>query len=292
MNNIAKAVIIFSVLFLLTGCSSKKEELKPVTIGNLGFNYDANVWIPKERTEESEPLEFHDSKGNLFTVSVSQESTYQHPLAMISYFESMFSTYDSFKVFLEPTKVEVNGTPWYEYGYSFKNGDSTVKVYQRFYGKQYIAASISYTSTEKNYDTGYEEAIKMMSDIKVTEVSNAENEAKAQEFLVGEWDLASGGYLILKDDGTYEWYKDSANDKNNRHYGTYGCDVQNEYMNLKEGDGVYLVLFPEALVIDGVSSEPTTYKSDYIISFDKKGGTGYQMVNIASLNLYTMIKSN
>jgi hypothetical protein len=291
MKKIIRVITILTALILLTGCS-KKGELRPVSIGNLKFNYDANVWSSKERTEETAPLEFHDKNGNLLVISVSQESTYQNPLAMISYFETMVSTYESFKVFLEPTKIDVNGTTWYEYGYSFNDGTSIVKVYQRYYGKQYVAASISYISTEKKYDSGYEEAFKTMSDVKVTEVSNAENEAKAHEFLVGEWDLAGNGYLVLNDDGTYVWYKDSTKDTNNRHFGTYGCDVQNATMNLKEGDGVYLVLFPESLMVDGVSNEPTTYKSDYIISFDMKGGTGYQMVNIASLKLYTITKSN
>ena len=61
-------------------------------------------------------------------------------------------------------------------------------------------------------------------------------------------------------------------------------------LELKEGDGIYLVLFPESLTINDVAEEPTSYKSDYIISFDKKGSEGYQMVNMSSYKLYTMIK--
>lgn len=275
---------------MLTSCSNKKEDLRPVSIGNLALNYDANVWEYNENTDQSAPLGFSDAKGNLVNVYVSQESTYQHPLEMIKFLETMVSTNEQYEVFLEPTETSVNGTTWYEFGYSYKDGITIRKVYQRYYGKYYNAASISYSSTEGNYKSGYDEAMKMMSEVKITDVTNDVNEAKAHEFLVGEWDLAASGYLVIKDDSTYEWYKDSTKDKNNMHYGTFGCDIENATLELKEGDGVYLVLFPEVLTINGVAEEPTSYKSDYIISFDKKGSEGYQMVNMSSYKLYTMIK--
>lgn len=36
------------------------------------------------------------------------------------------------------------------------------------------------------------------------------------------------------------------------HYGSYGCDIENSNMNMFEGDAIYLVIFPEGLVVDGV----------------------------------------
>ncbi|MHB8127870.1 MAG: hypothetical protein ACYDEX_02615 [Mobilitalea sp.] len=290
MKKIIQTFLILSTLLILTGCSSKKEDLQPISIGNLALDYDANVWEYNENPDMSAPLEFSDPKGNLVNVYVSQESTYQHPLEMIMLFETMISTYDQYKVFVEPAETTVNGTTWYEYGYSYKDGSTIRKVYQRYYGKYYIAASISYSSTEANFEASYKEAMQMMSAVKITDVPNDVNEAKAHEFLVGEWDLADSGYLVIYDDRTYEWYKDSAKDKNNMHHGTYGCDVENATMELKEGDGLYLVLFPEGFLLDGVAQETTSYKSDYIISFDQKGAEGYQMVNMSSYSLYTMIK--
>jgi hypothetical protein len=291
MKKTVRAIFILSALMLLASCSSKKEELKPVSIGNLTFEYDANVWDHKESTTENAPLEFTDSKGNLISVYVSQESTYQHPMDMINFYKTMFSGYDEFKEFLAPKKVEVNGSSWYEYGYSYKDGTTIRKVYQRFYGKYYNAASISYSSTEDNYDTGYEEAVKMMSKIKASDVTNDVNEKKAHKFLVGDWEVKDSGYLVLKEDGTYEWYKDATKDTNNMHSGTYGCDVENATMSLKEGDGIYLVLFPEKLMVNGKAEETKSYKIDYLISFEQKEGVeGYQMVNMATYNLYTLIK--
>ena len=290
MKRVIHVVLIISTLLLLTSCSNKKDDLKPVSIGNLTFNYDASVWDYSKNTTGTSPLDFSDAKGNKISINVSQESTYQNALDMIHYFETIISTNDDFKVFKEPTEIDVNGTSWYEYGYSFNDGGTVRKVYNRYYGKYYNAASVSYTSTEKNYDAGYDKALKMMSEFKITDVKNDVNEAKAHKFLVGEWDVADKGYLVLYDDSTYEWYKDATKDKNNMHYGTYGCDVENATMELKEGDGIYLALFPKALVIDGVSEEPSSFKNDYIISFDKKGGEGYPMVNISSYLLYTLIK--
>lgn len=287
MKKVIQTLIIISALLLLTGCSSKKKE---VSIGNISFNYDTKVWEYNENPDKSAPLEFSDANGNIINVYVSQESTYQSPLDMINYLKTMISTYNEYKVFLEPTKISVNGTTWYEFGYSYNDGTAIRKVYQRFYGKYYNAASITYNSTEKNYDSGYNKAVKLMSAVITKDIPNDVNEAKAHKFLVGEWDLGSSGYLVLNDDGTYTWYKNNTKDKNNMHYGTYGCDVENASMDLKEGDGIYLALFPEGLIVNGVTQENTINKSDYIISFDKKDAEGYQMVNMSTYTLYTMIK--
>ncbi len=193
-------------------------------------------------------------------------------------------------MFLEPNEITVNDTKWYEYGYLYKNGDTTYKVYQRYYGKYYNAASVSYTATAERYEAGYDEAIRLMSDIKVEEVSNEENEAKAKEFLVGEWDLNGRGYLVLSDDNTYEWYSDSSKDDNNKHYGIYGCDVENANMNMSDGDGIYLVLFPEALILDGVSEASMQYKIDYLISLGNQESEDYSMVNMSTYALFTITK--
>ncbi len=289
-KRITTMVLILLVLFLFIGCSSKKEDLKPVSIGNLAFEYNTKIWNYIKSSEEAAPLEFKDDKGNTVSIYVSQESTYQHPLDMIQFFESMVSTNEDFEVFLKPTKLDVNGTTWYEYGYRFKEGDLHRKVYQRYYGKYYNAASISYSSTDENYDQGYDEAVAIMSGIKTSEVNNNDNEAKAHEFLVGEWDAAERGYLVLKEDGTYEWYKDSTKDKSNMHYGTYGCDIENAVMSLKEGDGLYLVLFPDGLIVNGSKEEMTTYKMDFIISFEKDENGSYPMVNMSSYALYSLTK--
>ena len=288
MKNLIKAMIMISALLLLTGCN-KKNELTSINMGNLSCHYDSKIW-GLNKADEGAPLELHDSAGNLLTFSVSQETTYQHPLDMINFLELMISSQEGFQVFLEPTKIEVNGTTWYEYGYRYVEGSVTRKVYQRYYGINYNAASISFTSTEQNYEVGLTEALKIMSDVKITDVANSENEKEARAFLVGEWEVKNSGYLVFQEDGTYEWYKDSSKDQSNMHRGSYGCDVENTKMELKRGDGVYLVLFPEELIIDGTPQGSTAPKIDYIISYDKKDLEGYEMVNMATYKLYTLIK--
>lgn len=286
MKKILQGLFVLSMVILLTSC---RKASSPVIIGNLSFNYDTKIWAYLEPVENA-PLEFKDKNDNKLSINVSQESTYQHPMAMISFIETFIADSDDFQVFLEPNEISVNGTSWYEYGYTYKEGSKTYKVYQRYYGKYYNAASISYTSTPDLYDEGYVEAIKLMSDIKVEDISNEENEAKAKEFLVGEWDLDGKGYLVLSKDNTYEWFIDSTKDTSNMHYGTYGCDVENVNMNLFEGDGLYLVLFPEGLVIDDVTNTSLQVKSDYIISLVDEASEGYPMVNIANYALYNLTK--
>lgn len=287
MKKALQGLFIITLILTLTAC---KKDTQSVNVGNLSFRYDTNVWEHIEKTADNAPLEFKNKSGNIISINVSQESTYQHPSMMISFIENIVSSGDDFEVFLEPNEVKVNGTTWYEYGYLYNDGSTINKIYQRFYGKYYNAASISYTSTIDNYDSGYDEAIKLMSDIVVVEVSNEENEAKAKEFLVGEWDLSSAGYLVLNEDGTYIWYSSRSKKEDNKHYGSYGCDIENESMSLNEGDGVYLVLFPEGLVIDGEADTWGTSKSDYVISFEKDEIGGYPMVNLTSFTMYSLIE--
>lgn len=286
MKKNLQALLLLSMVFLLTACS---KNTVPLTIGNMSIKFDDKVWTIVKNIA-NEPLEFEDEFENKISLNVSQESTYQHPMAMISFIESLISENDGFQVFLQPNEITVNGTKWYEYGYIYENGASTYKVYQRYYGKYYNAASITYTSTPDLYDSGYDQALKFMSSIEVEDVSNKVNEEKAKEFLVGEWDLDGKGYLVLSKDGSYEWYRDASKDENNKHYGSYGCDVENANMSMVEGEGLYLVLFPEALVIDGVTETSLQYKVDYLISLDPEENGGYQMVNISSYALFNMKK--
>ena len=102
MKKTIQTFLILSTLLILAGCSNKKEDLQPISIGNLALDYDASVWEYNENPDKNTPLEFSDAKGNLVNVYVSQESTYQSPLEMIMLFETMISTYDQYKVFLEP----------------------------------------------------------------------------------------------------------------------------------------------------------------------------------------------
>ncbi len=286
MKKILQGFIFLSMVFIITACS---KDTVPVTIGNISFSFDEKVWT-LVRNVVNEPLEFADKDDNKLSLNVSQESTYQHPMAMISFIESLISENEGFEVFLEPKEITVNGTKWYEYGYIYKNGSSTYKVYQRYYGKYYNAASITYTSTPELYDSGYDEALKFMSDMKVEEVANEENELKAKELLVGEWDLDGKGYLVLSQDGRYEWFSDASMDNDNKHYGTYGCDVENSNMDMAEGDGLYLVLFPETLVVNGIADTSLQYKTDYLISLEGEESDGYQMVNLSSYALFNITK--
>ncbi|CRZ34159.1 hypothetical protein DFR55_12018 [Herbinix hemicellulosilytica] len=287
MKRLYFGLLFFFVVLFIVSCNKKNRH---VNIGNLSFDYDPNVWELVEKTDNSGPLELKDKDNNIISINVTKESTYQHPMTMISFIDNLLSENDGFEVYKEPSEITVNNTQWYEYGYLFKVDSTTYKIYQRYYGKYYNAASVSFTSTIEKFDAGFEEALKLFSGIKVEEIDNKENEDKAKKFLVGEWDLNGKGYLILNDDGTYEWYSDNSKDKNNMHYGTYGCDVENVDMNMYEGDGIYLVLFPEALIVDGEESASLQYKNDYFISFEKDENDSYPMVNIGTYTLYTLTK--
>ena len=61
-------------------------------------------------------------------------------------------------------------------------------------------------------------------------------------------------------------------------------------MNMSDGDGIYLVLFPEALILDGVSEASMQYKIDYLISLGNQESEDYSMVNMSTYALFTITK--
>ena len=115
-------------------------------------------------------------------------------------------------------------------------------------------------------------------------------EAKAKEFLVGEWDMGGAGYLVIEEGGTYTWYMDSSKDAANMHTGAYGCDTQSTTLGFGEGEGIYLVLFPEKLTVEGKEGTTGSSKYDYGISLEQQTDGSYQMINATTFTMYELNK--
>ncbi len=288
MKKTFKIFLLISIFTLLVGCNNTGKN--HVSIGNISFEYNDDIWTYIESSEENAPIELIDEYDNVLSFFVTEESTYQHPLDMIDLLETLRLNNEDFQVFLQPTKINEDEDSWYEYGYEIDDGTRVHKVYHRFYGRYYNAINISYNSNIDDFDKSFQAAKDLMNSVVMDSKSNEDKENKAKEFLVGEWDLFINGYLILNQNGTYEWYQDSSKDKNNFHEGTYGCDIENEYIGFKEGEGFYLVLFPEELIINGESGQGIGHKSDFLISYNDDT-SNYSMVNISSYKLYSMAKT-
>lgn len=291
MKKNLRAFLIISIFTFLVACS--KTRGNKVSVGNISFLYNDEVWTQVGGFDENEPIEFKDEYENSLIIFVTEETTYQHPQEMIDIFETFRINNESFKVFLQPTKIDVKGNSWYEHGYELDDGTTNHKIYQRFYGEYYSAINIRYISNPENYDKNLQAAKELMSTVEIDLLSNKENEDKAKESLVGEWDLSNNGYLILNQDGTYEWYQDSSKDKNNYHFGTYGCDIESKelaFFSFEEGEGFYLVLFLEDLIVNGETGGQMGYKSDFLISFDDIESDDYQMINLSSYRMYPMTR--
>lgn len=289
-KNFRLLLLIFIFTFFVA-CSKTREN--KVSIGNISFSYDDKIWTLVGDYDENGPLEFKDEYDNSLIIFVTEETTYQHPLEMIDVFETLRINNESFKVFLQPTQIDVKGSTWYEHGYELVDGTTNYKVYQRFYGKYYNAINIKYVSNTENFDKSLQAAKELMSDVEIDLLSNEKNEDKAKKSLVGEWDLSNSGYLILNQNNTYEWYQDSSKDKNNYHFGTYGCDIESEdlaFFSFEEGEGFYLVLFLEDLLINGESGRQMGHKSDFLIKFDDIESDDYQMINMNSYKSYSMTR--
>ena len=66
--------------------------------------------------------------------------------------------------------------------------------------------------------------------------------------------------VVMNDDGTYMWYMESSKNEDNMHKGTYAGDVENSSVGFSEGEGIYFVLFPEVLYVEGEESKGGTDK--------------------------------
>ncbi len=306
MKKIVKfGMTIVMAAALLTGCAEKQDDSKKpqevteqtdlenyqkATLKELTMMYDAAVWSPTDVADAENILRFDASDNGVLGISRSVEGMYQHPLDMIAMAKQIYSGYEGFEILTEPVEVEVNGNSWYEWSYQYLQDGAILKTLQRVYGKNYYAYSLSYVSDEAGYDKNKESAQKAMDTIEVTVPDNLEGEARAKEFLVGEWDMGTNGYLVLKEDSTYTWYMNSTKDEANMHTGSYGCDVQNTSLGFEEGEGIYLVLFPQKLMAEGKEGMTGNVKYDYGIMLKQETEGVYQMLNVNSFALYELVR--
>jgi len=290
-------------LILLAGCGAggetgtdagaqgtEKDNLKQAGLGAMSLLYDDSVWTYAEEESTDANLVFRGPGDAVLGISCSRESYYQHPLDMLNTAKQIYSTFPGYEEIEVPTEVQVQNDSWYEWVCRYEEDGVETIALQRFYGKNYYAYAVSYVAEKGEYDSGKNEALKVMNSAVMNVPDNHEAEEKAREFLTGEWDLGDSGYLVMEQDGTYIWYMDSSKDEQNMHRGTYGCDVENAAAGFAEGEGIYFVLFPEVLYMEGKEGKTGSPKYDYLISLEQQPDGSYQMLNGSTLALYNMKK--
>lgn len=301
-RKLVKFLLCAMITLLLIGCGAgkpgsgdtyetQKENLKQAGLGAMAVLYDDSVWTYDEEQATDASVVFRDTNDSVLGMSCSRETYYQHPLDMLNTSRQIYSTFAGYEETEEPTEIEVQGENWYEWSYRYEEDGVAMIALQRFYAKNYYAYTISYIAEESDFEVGKNEALKVMNSATMSVPDNDEAEAKAKEFLVGEWDLGDAGYLVMEEDGTYAWYMEAGKDESNMHKGTYGCDVENAAVGFAEGDGIYFVLFPEVLYTEGNEGKTANAKYDYLVYLDQQLPNGaYQMINGSTFVLYYMTK--
>lgn len=280
-------VFLASALF---GCGQKEKDYKQAGLGGLVMLYDDTVWTSNEESATDSSLLFEAGDNAVLGVSCSKESVYQHPMDMLQVTRQIYGTYPGFQEFGEPEKIEVNGESWYEWGYQYEENGQTMKSLQRFFAENYYAYTITYVADDGEFDKKQSEAVKAMNSVVMTVPDNTEAEEEAKKFLVGEWNMPGSGYLVIRQDGTYTWYMDSDKKEDNMHTGTYGCDIENTSLGFAKGEGIYLVLFPERLTMEGREGTTANAKYDFGISLQQQSDGAYQMLNISTFSMYQLVK--
>lgn len=297
MNMMMKKIISIGLAGImmaaaLVGCKSTDAaaNYKQAGLGGLVMMYDETVWTPNEEGSTESSIRFDASDECVLGVTCAKEGLYQHPLDMISVSKQIYSTYEGYEELSAPELVTVNDQSWYEWSFSYVEDGEVIQNLQRLYGENYYAYTLSYLSNEAGFAKNKEEALKVMNSVVMTVPGNEEAEAKAKEFLVGEWDMGGAGYLVIEESGTYTWYMDSSKDAANMHTGAYGCDTQSTTLGFGEGEGIYLVLFPEKLTVEGKEGITGSSKYDYGISLEQQTDGSYQMINATTFTMYELKK--
>lgn len=290
---------------MLTGCQGapaadgtqtaaaavQDENLKQAGIGGLAMLYDNTVWNYDETKGTDSSMVFTAKDGSILGVSASKEPLYQHPLEMIHMANTFVSTYENFEEVKAPNKIEVNDSEWYEWEYSYTEDGKKEYTYQRYYGKNYYAYTLSYTAYEEDYEKNINQALQVMNSVAMDVPDNAEREEKSKEFLVGEWDFGAKGYVVFNQDGTYEWYAEATKDTKNMHKGTYAGDIENKDIGFSEGAGIYFVVFPEVLYGDGQEMTTASAKYDYAVNIETQQEDGsYQVLNAVTFDSFNIKK--
>lgn len=301
-KNRIKLITYVIAIMLLSGCGTQdvqpestetytqKDNLKQAGLGAMSMLYDDTVWTNDEEQGTDSSIVFRDANDSVLGISCSKESYYQHPLDMLNTSKQIYSTFTGYEETEEPVEISVQDDTWYEWSYRYQEDGATMIALQRFYAKNYYAYTISYVAEEKSYEAGEKEALKVMNSVVMNVPENEEAEEKAKEFLAGEWDLQDAGYLVMNDDGTYMWYMESSKNEDNMHKGTYAGDVENSSIGFSEGEGIYFVLFPEVLYVEGEESRTANAKYDYLVSLEQLEDGSYQMMNGSTFTLYNMTR--
>jgi len=316
-KNKNRVVLLALMMTALVGCSSKEVEetqttamsetqattvseaessakdagsVKAAGLGDMVVCYDTKEWTLDEGDKDEATITLSTSDGAAVGVSCSKEGNYQHPLEMVYESKSIISSYTGFESLSDPEKITVNGETWYQWNYQFKNGDDTMKVMQRYYGKNYYAYTIAYSATADLYDEHIDAAIDIMDTSIMSVPDNAEKEKEAIDQIAGEWNLGSAGYLLLNVDGTYKWYIDSTRDEDNVHYGTYGATLGSDYLSLSADEGAYIALYPETLVSGGDEGMTGSPIYEYVLELKPDTTGAYLLTDISDYTTYSATK--
>ncbi len=254
-------------------------------LGDLKLYYN-NKWTYDSEQSQDASLAF--TRGNaLIGVVCSKENTYQLAQDITKHaLDAAKEKFKDLKMIQKVKEITINGDHWYECEYKTGQGHDAQYSLQRTYAKNYYAYTVTYTGLKDDYEAYKSNALTVINSC-LMEVPENPGELVAKKELAGELDAGKQGYLELKRDGTYYWYRNSSKEMDNVHYGTYACDNKIKAMNIAEGKkGYYLVLFPCKYFVNGEETDMGTYKIDFAISKDPSAGIDYRGINLSNYSVY------
>lgn len=152
----------------------------------------------------------------LYTKSNVYYSSYSAASELVQEYES---GWDSFSTIEGIKAVTINGVEWQRFEFEGIYKGESRKGIQIVYSTDYEIYTIIYVAKDSNYDTYLESANTILAS--ATIATKPINKDSTKQQILGEWDCGNTGYLVINNDNTYYFYKDSSKSSNNVIYGTY-----------------------------------------------------------------------
>lgn len=278
--------LIFFTLTMTTACNIQNKEKKE-TFHTLTILHNSSWEFESDDTStRSCKLRKDDA---MIEVDYKEAAIFSNPYDEFNRTTSFVKDFSNFKIITKPHHVTENDSDYYECVYQFGVQDSLNYISQWFIRDEYISYEITYSGHKESYDKYLEEAKHILTKMSIESKKEVSADV-ALDVVKGEYDGEESGYLILKDDFTYEWYKDSSLDKSNVHTGSFKCDNKVKALDVKEDEGYYLAITPEQFIQNSEKVDSAANQLNFGLIFNTDNSVRFIDLNTNKLYKFKKLK--
>ena len=281
-------VFIAFSMHIVKGITDHLETKNELVLHDLKVEYPAN-WIKTSTDSDAIILDKISGKGRIAVTYFTSNFYYNSTSALNAFINEYEESWDQFETIGTMQDVTLNDTRWKKIEFcGIVNGENR-RCMQMVHATDYDVYSLLYLSTEKNFSKYLDEANEIF-DSAYLPPKEINTDAIKQKIL-GEWDCGDTGYLVINDDNTYCFYKDSSKDAGNVVYGTYEASDGIATNAAGYAEGITFIATLQKVMVDGQEQEiAEDAKIAYAFAPDETGHYVGRNLNEGSIFKMTKIK--